>query len=274
MAMNIHLTSGMRQKLFSLQQTSKLLERTQTRLATGKSVNSALDDPVNFFAAQGHEQRAGDLTGRKDEMSEAIQTVKAANEGIEAITELIAAAKSLAISAKSADNTATAASLAADFNDILDQIDFLATDSGYKGTNLLNGTGETLEIAFDADGTSKLTLTGFAGSTSSAGLNISDAAGAWEYASSVDVAIDALDTARDTLRAEAKTQSSNLNIINTRMDFTEGMINVLNDGAANLTQADMNKEGANMLMLQTRQALGTTSLSIASEAAQNVLRLF
>ena len=272
MATNIHLTAGMRQNLFSLQETSKLLERTQTRLATGKRINTALDDPVNFFAAQGHDQRATDLAGRKDEMSEAIQTVKAANEGIEAITELISAAKSLAISAKSADNTTTQASLAADFNEIMDQIDDLAMDSGYKGTNLVNGTSETLEISFDAEGDSKLTLTGFAGSTS--GLSLSDAAGSWAATSSIEASITELDTARDTLRAEAKTQSSNLNIINARMDFTEGMINVLSEGSANLTTADMNEEGANMLMLQTRQALGTTSLSIASEAAQNVLRLF
>jgi flagellin-like hook-associated protein FlgL len=76
------------------------------------------------------------------------------------------------------------------------------------------------------------------------------------------------------LRTEAKTLSTNLNIITARQDFTEGMINVLNDGAAELTNAEMNDEGANMLMLQTRQALGTTSLSLASQAAQNVLRLF
>jgi flagellin-like hook-associated protein FlgL len=52
------------------------------------------------------------------------------------------------------------------------------------------------------------------------------------------------------------------------------MINTLNDGADNLTLADMNEEGANMLMLQTRQSLGTTSLSMASQSAQSVLRLF
>ncbi len=52
------------------------------------------------------------------------------------------------------------------------------------------------------------------------------------------------------------------------------MINTLEDGAAKLTEADLNEEGANMLMLQTRQALGTTSLSLASQAAQSVLRLF
>ena len=272
MAMNmIQLTSGMRQNLFSLQQTSKLMETTQKRLATGREVNSALDDPVNFFAAKGHDQRASDLAGRKDEMSEAIQTVKAANEGIESITELIAAAKSLANSAKSADNTTTQAQLATDFNEIMDQIDFLADDSGYKGINLVNGSSESLAVSFDANGDSTLTLTGFDGSTT--GLLLNDANG-WATTSSIETSIGELDNARDTLRTEAKTLSSNLNIVNTRQDFTEGMINVLSDGAANLTLADMNKEGANMLMLQTRQSLGTTSLSLASQAAQSVMRLF
>ena len=269
---HISLTSGMRQNLFSLQKTSKMMEMTQKRLATGKQVNTALDNPVNYFAALGHEQRAGDLTARKDEMSEAIQTVKAANEGIEAITTLIAAAKSLANSAKSAEDSTTAASLASDFNDVMDQLDFIATDSGYKGINLVNGTGESLTVEFDQDGTSKLTLTGFAGSSS--GLSIDDAVGAWTATSSIDLSIDQLDSATTTLRTEAKNLSTHLNIITTRQDFTEGMINVLSDGAANLTNADMNEEGANMLMLQTRQALGTTSLSMASQAAQNVLRLF
>jgi flagellin-like hook-associated protein FlgL len=261
----------MRQNLFSLQQTDKLMNLTQTRLASGKRVNTALDDPVNYFAALGHEQRAGDLASRKDEMSEAIQTVKAANEGIESITTLIAAAKSLANSAKTAGtDTGTAAALSQDFNDVLDQITYLAEDSGYKGINLVNGTGESLTVEFDQDGTSKLTLNGFAGS--SAGLAITDSN--WANASNITTSIGQLDTARDTLRANAKTLSTNLSIITARQDFTEGMINVLGDGAAGLTNADMNEEGANMLMLQTRQALGTTSLSLASQAAQNVLRLF
>jgi len=61
MALNsITLTSGMRQNLFALQQTQTLMETTQQRLSTGKRVNSALDDPINFFAAQGHTQRAND----------------------------------------------------------------------------------------------------------------------------------------------------------------------------------------------------------------------
>ena len=241
-------------------------------MASGREVNSALDDPVNFFAAQGHDQRASDLAGRKDEMGEAIQTVKAANEGIESITELIAAAKSLANSAKSADNTTTQASLAGDFNEIMDQIDFLAADSGYKGINLVNGTGESLAISFDANGDSKLTLTGFAGSTG--GLSLVRCCVVGRLQALLKLPLRHWTPPEIPYGQKSKTLSSNLNIVNTRQDFTEGMINVLSDGAANLTQADMNKEGANMLMLQTRQALGTSSLSMASQAAQSVLRLF
>ncbi|MCJ7833350.1 MAG: flagellin, partial [Deltaproteobacteria bacterium] len=81
-------------------------------------------------------------------------------------------------------------------------------------------------------------------------------------------------TATSTLRSQAKAFGSNLSIVQTRQDFTKNLINTLQVGADNLTLADMNEESANMLMLQTRQSLGTTSLSIASQAAQAVLRLF
>jgi flagellin-like hook-associated protein FlgL len=86
--------------------------------------------------------------------------------------------------------------------------------------------------------------------------------------------IGKLDTAVTALRTKSSTLSNNLSIITARQEFTQGLINVLKDGAAGLTNADMNEEGANMLMLQTRQQLGTTSLSLASQAAQAVLRLF
>jgi flagellin-like hook-associated protein FlgL len=273
----INLTSGMRANLFSLQQTSKFLETTQNRLATGKKVNTALDDPIAFFAAEAHSQRAGDLAMRKDEMGEAIQTVKAGNNGIEAISTLIESAKSLAQSALSAATTAELSNLETQYNAILDQVDTLAADSGYKGINLLGGTTETLDVKFDENGDSSITLTGFDGTAS--GLSINDASG-WDSGGGVadttviNADIAELDAAKTTLRTQSKNLASNLNVITTREDFTSSMINTLRDGAAKLTEADMNEEGANMLMLQTRQALGTTSLSLASQAAQSVLRLF
>jgi len=272
---DISLTSGMRSNLVSLQGTVDLLNRTQERLATGKRVNSPLDNATNYFVAKSHMDRATDLSVRKDGMGEAIQTVKAANEGITAITDLIASAKGIAQSALSAE-TAERSTLAAQFDAILDQIDYLAADSGYKGTNLLSSSG-SLEVKFDEAGDSTLTITGFDATTSTSGLGIDAAVGNWADVSNISGtggAIEDLDDALTTLRTQAKSLSSNLNIITTRNSFTQGMINVLTEGATNLTAADTNEEGANMLMLQVRQSLGTTALSLSAQAAQSVLRLF
>jgi len=279
----ISLTPGMRANLFSLQQTSKDFEIVQKRLATGLKINSALDDPINFFTAQEHRLRASDLAARKDGMSEAIQTIKAANVGVENINTLIAQAKSLAQSALSVNNTDDASTFADQYSTVLDQINMMAQDSGYKGVNLLQGAQLTVQFASEAD-TSYLNLTGFGDTT---GLNItglsaelSDAGTNWIDGSNeldtdaINASIDNLEEAMGKLRVESKTLSSNLSIITAREEFTAEMINTLGDGASKLTEADMNEEGANMLMLQTRQALGTTSLSLASQAAQGVLRLF
>ncbi len=273
---DISLTAGMRQNLYSMQQTANLMDRTAGRLSSGFKVQTALDDPISYFAAEGHRQRAGDLAGRKDEMGEAIQLVKAGNNGIEAITDFVASAKSLAQSALSAETTGEADTLQSQFNNLLDQINTLAGDSGYKGVNMLGGSTETLAVSFDESGDSSVTLRGFDGTQT--GLSIADGAG-WQdgtsvSSSSIDTAITALDTARTTLRSKSKSLADNLSTITIRQDFTSKMINTLSDGADKLTLADMNEEGANMLMLQTRQGLGTSSLSMASQAAQSVLRLF
>jgi flagellin-like hook-associated protein FlgL len=267
---NITLTSGMRANLFSLQQTQTLMETTQTRLSTGKKVNSALDDPINFFAAQGHTQRAGDLAMRKDEMSEAIQTIKAADNGISAITDMIASAKSLAQSALATSDETEQNALNAQFDNMMTQINQLRDDSGYKGTNLLDAS-QSIVVSFDESGDSSLTVSGQDGTGSLEDATFADN---WNTEANITADIALLDTARDELRTSSKTLSNQLSTITTRQEFTSKMINTLEDGAATLVNADLNEEGANMLMLQTRQSLGTTSLSLASQAAQSVMRLF
>jgi len=293
----ISLTSGMRANLFSLQKMSRDMEITQNRLATGLKVNTALDDPINFFAAQEHRSRASDLASRKDGMSEAIQTIKAANVGVEAIqtikaanvgvegiNNLIAQAKSLAQSAMSA-TASEATTLATQYGKVMTQINQMANDSGYKGTNLMQAGSLTVQFAPTAN-QSFLNMTGFGDSTaafniagidaevSTAGMGTTWVVSGTVTTSAVQTSINNLETAMDTLRTKSKTLSNNLAIITAREDFTSQMINTLGDGAAKLTEADMNEEGANMLMLQTRQALATTSLNLASQVAQSVLRLF
>ena len=126
--MSITLTSGMRANLFSLQETSRLLDLTQKRLATGKKVMTALDDPVNFFKSKEHMDRAKDLSAKKDGMSEAMKAIEAADTGIEAIYDLLAQMDSVANAAKTSSNTAD---LQVQYYEIIAQIYTLAYDSCY-----------------------------------------------------------------------------------------------------------------------------------------------
>ena len=93
-------------------------------------------------------------------------------------------------------------------------------------------------------------------------------------ATAAQAALDEISAALTTVRAQARAFGTNLNIIQTREDFTAQQINTLKEGSDKLTLADQNEEGAKLLSLQTSQQLGITSLSLASQAQQAVLRLF
>ena len=109
MTSSVILSAGVRQNLLALQSTADLMGITQNRLATGKKVNSALDNPINFFTSSSLNARAGDLSGLLDAMSNAIQTLREADNGITAITNLVKSAQALANQAS--QSTATTATL-------------------------------------------------------------------------------------------------------------------------------------------------------------------
>jgi flagellin-like hook-associated protein FlgL len=280
MAQEIALTGAMRANLLSLQNTVSLLNRTQDRLSTGKKVNSALDSPTNYFAARAHLNRANDIVARKDSMNEAIQTVKTASSGIESINTLIESAKGIAQAALSTSDATQRAQYVTQYNAVISQINTMASDAGYRGTNLL--VGNTLTVKFNEDGASSLSIDGFTATATGLTVGIvGDAGGiaaSWADATngtaSVNSALTQLSDALSTLRVKASSLSSNLSIVQTRAEWADQMVATLRAGANSLTEADMNEEGANMLMLQTRQSLGTTALSLSAQNAQSVLRLF
>jgi len=384
MANNVTISSAVRSNLNALQSTSKLMTSVQEKLATGKKVNSALDNPNSFFTAKGLENRANDLSSLLDDMGQSVQTLKAADKGIEAISDLVDAAKAKANQALQTSSQSERKKFASEYNELLTQIEDIAKDSGYKGKNLLGGTGNDLKVTFNEDGTSSLAISSvdFTDTTSSTGLNLSDLASAvsntgtlaatngtagaaaltadalitldddfasgdtltltdstgselgtleidatttvqdvadfiggsssdvsatvgtgiaitssigitlssdgaqsdvtvtpttengFSSDSKIDAVISKLKNAQDTLRSQASTFGTNLSIVQNRQDFTNSLINTLEEGAGKLTLADTNEEGANLLALQTQQSLASTSLSLAAQADQNVLRLF
>ena len=274
----IVLSSGVRANLLQLQQTSDLITSTQTKLATGKRVNSALDNPLNYFTSQALDNRASDLSGLLDSMSTAINTIQAANNGISSITKLVQSAQSLVSQAQQTTDTSVRASLSTQFTALLTQIGQLAGDSGFNGINLLGGDNLTVVLNEKAGSNqSKVTVNGvdYTSTTgANAPLSIANAAGNWASSANITAASTDLTAALTTLRSESQALGSSLSTVQVRQDFTKATINTLQNGSDALTLADSNQEGANLLALQTRQQLSTTALSLASQADQNVLRLF
>jgi flagellin-like hook-associated protein FlgL len=376
MSSDIVLSAGVRSNLLALQNTTSLMTRTQERLATGKKVNSALDNPINYFTAANLSNRATDIGGLLDGVGNAIQTLKAADNGMNAIKQLVQTAQatarqaiqttattaryigtvagltgssSFAVTAGKSitvsDGTTTAtinsggaltvqnvidgvnnqaglnvkasltsdgkilleatggntivlggtssaaeqaqfglvagttaagtvstlrSSFATQYNTLLTQIDKLAQDAGFNGIDLIYG--DSLKVVFNEQSTSSLTISGV--KLDSAGLGLTTAGSSFQTDFDVNTALTQLQTALSSLESQASTFGSNLSVVQFRQDFMKAMINTLQTGADNLTLADTNEEGANMLALNTRQSLSTTSLSLAAQASNNVLKLF
>jgi flagellin-like hook-associated protein FlgL len=160
------------------------------------------------------------------------------------------------------------AGLEEDYNTVLEQIDGIVSDASYRGVNLLGG--DNLETIFNEDRSSTLLTTGVNFTASGLGLSAAN----FRNDTVALAASNAIADATDSVRAFGNTIANDLAVIQTRRDFTESTINTLEAGADDLTVADQNEEGANLLALQTRQTLGVTSLSLASQSQQAVLRLF
>ena len=402
---SITLTASMRSNLSSLKSIQKQMDTTQERLSTGKKVNSAIDNASSYYQARSLTNRASDLDGLLDSMGQGIQTIQAANEGIEAVTAFVEQLKSIATSAFSLDpnNTETYQtsidSYKAQYDKIIEEIKNLVEDSSYQGVNLLTGgeltvtfnetrsnrftikgddivekmnlssaeswakseakvtlsedfiitpgvtiakdsdtythaisgdvvvvgsdgksynikDGDVVEYTGDAvdpdddttwtagtvaddivvvdevkakKGSQVYTLDGKDYVQSERGTDyydmatktkLADSTGIGEktqtpsYAADIDASLDELSIAVDYLRSYATELGNNYSIIETRQDFTDALIDVLETGSDNLVLADMNEESANYLALQTRQQLAVNSLSLASQSAQSVLSLF
>ena len=154
------------------------------------------------------------------------------------------------------------------YTSIISQYDSLIKDASYKGVNLLQE--QDLKVTFNEGRTAWLDVIGKDASSAALGLTTLE----WNTKEDIEKSIEELTNAMNQIRSMSSELGSYYNIVLTRQDFTENLINVLEEGADKLTLADMNEESANMLALQTRQQLAINSLSLASQAAQGILRLF
>jgi flagellin-like hook-associated protein FlgL len=163
----------------------------------------------------------------------------------------------------------TRASLSRQFDAIRSEIDKMASDAGVNGVNLLKG--DKISLALNETGTSKTDITG--SDVTSANLGITATTGQFQSDSDITTSLDSLIAAGKSLEASSASFSSNSAIVDTRADFNSALADILKTGANDLVAADSNEEAANLLALQTRQQMATTSLSIMQSAETTALRL-
>jgi flagellin-like hook-associated protein FlgL len=145
MSSNIVLSSAVRQNLLALQSTAELMSATQNRLATGKKINSALDNPGSFFTSQALSNRASDLSALLDSIGQAQQVLRAADTGLTSLTKLVESAKSIAKQAQQAPQPgSTSYSAIAVTGNPTDET--LAT---HDGTSLADGSAGGVAYSFD-----------------------------------------------------------------------------------------------------------------------------
>lgn len=135
-------------------------------------------------------------------------------------------------------------------------------------------TSNDLTVQLNENNTNSIKVAAVNLTSSGQGLKLDEAQNDWTDRADIDKAVAGIDNAKATIRSASQNLSTNLNIITTRENFTKEFSNVLTEGASKLTLADQNEEGANLLMLQTRQQLGTIALSLANQSQQSILRLF
>lgn len=287
MADSVTLSASIRSNLLTLQETGKLVNRTNQRLSSEKKVGSAVDDAVAYFQAKSLSDRAADLSERKDNIDQGISSVKAAMSGMESIEKMLVSMKGVVLSAKSA-SASERVDLQNQFNTLAQQITNLSNDTSYQGLNLVNSSASSLTVKFSDKTTATLTIQGVnanfsslqtGGSAVKASKAGSALAGAkWSNVSTqvskLDDVIKAMDSAISGIRSNTKTLGTNVAMLKTRLDFTTSYAGALTEGSDKLTLADLNEEGANLVALQTRQQLGIQALSFAGQQEQGVLSLF
>ena len=229
----IVLSASVRQNLLSLQSTAALLSTTQNRLATGNKVNSALDNPTNFFTAQGLNNRAGDISNLLDSIGNGVQVLQAANTGITSLQSLVDSAKSIAnqvlqapagYTAKST-STSTALVGTASAANLVDGVGFksgetiaFAASGGLPALTVTLGATETLDqlntalapgglTASIAGGSLVFTNTNNDAASSTIGAITLGSAGTTTFAAAVAPTADA---ASQAIRANLVSQYNNI----------------------------------------------------------------
>ena len=276
MALNsVNTNSGALVALQNLQSTNAELATTQSRINTGKKVNSAKDNGAVWAIAQGQRSEVTALGAVKDSLSRGSSAVDVSIAAGESVSDLLIQLKEKALSATDKSlTTAARSALNEDFKAIRDQITTVVTNAKFNGVNLLDnstGTGGYKALSNTAGSTIKV-----AGENLSlGGANVTVAATTTIGTSTLaTTALAAVNTSIDRVSASLARLGTGSKALETHSTFVGKLSDALENGIGNLVDADLAKESAKLQSLQTKQQLGVQALSIANSSSSILLGLF
>ena len=245
---------------------------TYTVAVTASEALTAIEAQINAVSGLGS---SGAVTASDDGSGHLVLTGNTNTTAFTVVANAESAALGVTTSATAnnavAPVSATRTTLQTNYNALLTQINQLAGDSSYNGVNLL--AGDNLQVLFNENGTSSLTIGGVNFDAQGLGLSTISGTGFLDN-NNITATETAINSAITAVRAQTETFGTNSSTISTRQTFEQNMINTLQTGASNLVLADQNEESANLLTEQTQQQLEISALSIANQANQSVLKLF
>jgi len=300
--MSVSLSAGMRNAVYSMGDIQGSIDLSNKRLATGKKVNSALDNAGAYFRAQGLQKDSRDLGGLIDGMERAGKVIGKAAKAVDGMTKIIESAQALTRQAGQLDETAASTAARNTLRDqvatLLNQFNALARDSSFEGqqllqtgsaavanyvvnTNVTGGTNisitaQSVQIA-QLDATFTLANTGITPNVAVTTQETFTGTTSWGLAAGttlINNTINSFTTILGGLQTRASNIATQSSVVDIRKGFTKDAQRANNEFADYLTIADINEEGANLSALQTKQQLAVQALSLASRADQAILRLF
>src|ERR1019366_8823205 len=293
---NIVLSSSVRQNLLSLQSTADLLSTTQNRLATGNKVNSALDNPTNYFTAQSLENRASDISNLLDGIGNGVQILQAANTGLTSLQKVVDPAKSIAsqvlqttVGYSTKSTVSSAVALTGNAANLVDgtiiksgDVLTIAATGGGTATNITFGASESLaqlnaslaanNLTASLDNTNKLVITttnDAASSTIGAVTYPGAGTGTLTFGA---VAAPVGDPASQAIRSSLVAQYNNIitQISTTAQDSSFNGINLLNGDNLKLTFNETGKSTLNITgVTYSATGLGLTTLVSGTDFLDN-----
>jgi len=275
MANSVNTNVGAMVALQNLNATNSDLMTTQSRINTGKKVNSAKDNGAIWAIAQNQRATSSSLNSVMASLQRGQSTVDVALSAGESISDLLVSMKEKALAAADVTlDTASRTALNDEFKSLRDQITKVVTNAVFNGGNMItNTTPTTIKALANADATSVITVSaqdlslGGANIAITATSTIGTVTTATNMIATVNTAIGKVSSALSKLGTGSKALGSHATFIQKLQDTIDA-------GVGNLVDADLAKESAKLQALQTKQQLGVQALSIANQSSSILLGLF